>query len=515
MKAAFFAALLSCALAAPAAAQLSAEAIDANARRTVETLELTGMAITVVTADETLFTGTYGVREVGADAPVDADTLFPFGSIGKAFTTAALAMLVDEGRLKWDDPVRKYIPEFEMSDPYITNEFTVRDLLTHRSGLPLGAGDLLFVPDAAPDTASILAAMRTIPPETSFRSQFAYDNLLYILGGEVSARIEGRPWADIIHTRIFEPLGMSSCKARPSEAAAAANTVTQHARPPGGAAEPLHPRYIFADNSGPAGAMSCSISDLGKWAMFWLNGAKTPSGKALLSPEQAREVWTGVTPTRARGDLARFAGANFSLYALGWSLNDFHGELMVSHGGAVLGGVAYFAILPKKNIAVFVAANDYVPGLGSLALQILAAYAAPDADHDWIASAGAAYRQYRENSARDSGAGGKPPKPAKLQRPLAAYVGVYDDPWYGEATVSIADGALFLDMGRSEALDAPLIPVGPDKFLARWPDRTLNADGYVTFAVEGGRVAGMTMKAVSATTDFSFDFHHLAFRRRE
>lgn len=513
------AALLACAFILSGAAhaqEISAERIDALSQQTIEALDLTGLAVTVVSHDKVLFTKTYGLRDVRGTAKVDAQTLLPFGSIGKAFTTAALATLVDEGKLAWDDPVKKYIPEFEMSDPYISNQFTVRDLVTHRSGLPLGAGDLLFVPDAESTVEDILAAIKHIPPATSFRSEFAYDNSLYVLAGEVLSRVDRRPWHQAIRERLFKPIGMASCEALPSKAASSRNTVTQHAfAAEGKDPAPIDPRYILADYTAPAGGLSCSVSDFAKWAQFWLNKGTTASGKKLISDAQLKELWTGVTPTAVRPDFAAEAGTHFSLYGLGWNLNDFHGELLVSHGGGVLGAVSNFAILPEKDIAVFVSANNFAAGISALPLQFLSEYVAPDAKYDWIAGSATFFANYRANAAKDSSASDarEPAKNVDPARPLADYVGEYRDPWYGPVVVSVKDGSLFLDMGRSEALDAWLAAVDADKFLARWPDRSLNADAYVTFTVENGSVIGMTMKAVSTTTDFSFDFHDLKFSK--
>ncbi|PQA86067.1 serine hydrolase [Hyphococcus luteus] len=502
---------------AAAAADITPEQIDAYTKEAIDAFKNTGLAITVVTSDSVIFQETYGVRDVRKpEEKVNEDTLFPFASIGKAFTTAALAMAVDEGKLDWDDPVRKYIPEFEMSDPYITAEFSVRDLVTHRSGLPLGAGDLLVFPDANPDVSDILAALKNIPPATSFRSEFAYDNLLYVIAGEVLSRIEGKPWHEVIETRIFKPLKMKSCKALPSESAAAKNTITQHLREPGSwEGEPIDPRYIMGDSTAPAGGISCSIKDLAKWAQFWLNDATTPSGKKLISEAQVKELWTGVTPTGVSPMLAELGDTHFSIYGLGWSLRDFHGKLLVSHSGGLLGAVSYFGILPEEDIAVFLTSNDFAIATSFLALQILDD--AAGADSDWLGSGIEFYNAYQASAAKDQGKGEDAPEDVAIDpvRPLADYVGTYVDPWYGPVSIEIRDGALFIDMSRSEALDAPLIPVEPDKFVARWPDRKLNADAYVMFSAEDGEVTGMTMKAVSETTDFSFDFHDLNFTRED
>ncbi len=514
----FAAAALGALCAASATAQeLTPERIDEAARRTIEAFDIPGMMVSVVSGEEVIASNVYGVRDVRRpDVPVGADTIFPFASISKAFTTTAIAMLVDEGRLDWDDPVREFIPEFEMSDPYITAEFSVRDLVTHRSGLPLGAGDLLVFPDGKPEVGDVLAAIRHIPPATSFRSEYAYDNLLYIIAGEVVSRIENKPWHEVIDDRIFTPLGMDSCEALPSQAAGDDNTVTQHSRAPGETeATPVDPRYIIGDSTSPAGGLSCSVEDLSTWGRFWLNEGVAPDGERLLSEDQVQELWTGVTVQNVSPLLSGLAGTNFSIYGLGWSLRDFHGELMVGHSGGLLGGSSYFGVLPDQDVAVFVSSNMSTYGSTALALQLLNEAAAPESDSDWIGTLHGAYQAQRELAARDSGDGEVADVAIEPVRPLEAYTGAYTDPWYGLVTIEVRDSALFIDMSRSDVLDAPLIPVAPDRFVARWPDRSLNADAYVDFIAGDGRVTGMTMEAVSDTTDFSFDFHDLDFTKND
>ena len=466
-----------------------------------------------------IYQNVHGVRDVREPGGmIDEDTLFPFASIGKAFTTAALAILVDEGKLGWDDPVRNFIPEFEMSDPYITAQFSVRDLVTHRSGLPLGAGDLLVFPDARPEVADVLSAVKHIPPSTSFRSEYAYDNLMYIIAGEVLSRIEGRPWAEVIEMRIFEPLDMTSCKAVPSEAAAVDNAITQHLRTPGSRdSEPIDPRYIMGDATAPAGGLSCSITDLAKWGQFWLNDATAPDGTVLISEAQLSELWTGVTPQDVSPMLTELGGTHFSLYALGWSVRDLHGKLFVGHSGGLLGATSYFGILPEEDVAVFVTSNDFTPAASALALQVLSDAADPASESDWIGTLADYYDQQQDTAQKDAGLDESAPEPAPADpgRALEAYTGTYVDPWYGPVLIEVREGALYIDMSRSEVLDATLVPVAPDKFVARWPDRSLNADAYVIFSAEAGKVTGMTMEAVSETTDFSFDFHDLDFTRQE
>ena len=499
------------------AQELTAERASAAARQAVEDFDVTGLSVAVVKGDEIVFMNSYGVRDVRQpDVPVTTDTIFPFASVSKAFTTTAIAMLVDDGVMDWDDPVRDFIPEFEMSDPYITAEFSVRDLVTHRSGLPLGAGDLLVFPDGKPEVSDILAAIRNIPPATSFRSEYAYDNLMYIIAGEVVARAAGQPWHDVIDDRIFTPLGMDSCEALPSEAAAAENTVTQHTRAPGQTeAVPIDPLYIIGDSTSPAGGLSCSIADLATWAQFWLNEGVGPDGERLLSEGQVAELWSPVTPQSVSPLLAQLADSHFSLYAHGWSVRDFHGEYFVGHSGGLLGASSYLGLLPDQDIAVVVTSNVSTYASTALALQLLSDAAAPEAEADWLGLLQSVYAANRETALEDSGAGETADVAIEPVRDLDDYSGEYIDPWYGLVTIEQREDGLFIDMSRSEVLDAPLIAVAPDRFVARWPDRSLNADAYVDFTVEDGQVTGMTMQAVSETTDFSFDFHDLDFTKRD
>lgn len=493
---------------------LSPETLDAYAKQTIEAFNITGMSVAVVSSDSTIFKKAYGLKNINGNDPVNTDTIFPFGSIGKAFTTAALATLVDEGKMDWDDPVRKYIPEFEMSEPYITREFTVRDMLTHRSGLPLGAGDLLVFPDGHVEVKDVLNVFKNIEPATSFRSQYAYDNLMYIVAGNVLARANDSTWAEALKDRLFDPLEMNSCEALPSEAIKSDNTVTQHTRNLGGkTAAPLNPLYIIPDGSAPAGGISCSINDMAKWAQFWLREGKSASGEEVISDAQVKELWTGVTPTSVPMDIKEFANSHFNLYALGWNVADFNGNLLVSHGGGLLGAVSYFALLPEKDVAVVFMTNDFLPYVSGFGKQILQDATKPEAEFDWIENAENYYNSYLETARKDAGLIKEEPKDVAVPpaRPLEEYIGTYTDPWYGDVTLSLRGDQLYIDMSRSEILDASVVSLGDDTFVARWPDRTLNVDAYLNFQVENEEVTGLRMKAVSDTTDFSFDFHDLRF----
>src|SRR5581483_3612536 len=255
------------ALATPYASARSAGApsnaeIDRLAGRAMQAFSVPGLAIGIVKDGRLAFAKGYGVRELGQPAPVNADTLFAIGSNTKAFTTAALAILVDEGKLHWDDRVIDYLPDFRLWDPYVTREFRIRDLLTHRSGLGMGAGDLLFVTPTDFTFNALLHALRYLKPVSSFRTRFAYDNLLYVVAGHLIPAVTGRSWADFVRSRIFKPLHMEPCAADESHMSDRSNVASPHVVVNGKLTK-VFPLSIPL--AAPAGAIQCNITGMSRW----------------------------------------------------------------------------------------------------------------------------------------------------------------------------------------------------------------------------------------------------------
>src|SRR5215475_3225441 len=243
--------------------------LDAYVARALKEFEVPGLAVAIVKDGKVAITKGYGVRKLGEPAPVDEQTLFGVASNTKAFTAAALAILVDEGKISWDDPVTKHLPGFQLYDPYVTREMTIRDLLTHRSGLGLGAGDLMFFPttDLSPD--EIVRRVRFIKPATSFRSAYAYDNLLYLVAGQIIPAVTGKGWDEYIKDQIFTPLGMTNSFTTTDGLKAASDAATPHSKL-SGKLETLPPEFV--DNVAPAGAISSCVADLAKWMNLQLAG---------------------------------------------------------------------------------------------------------------------------------------------------------------------------------------------------------------------------------------------------
>ncbi len=482
---------------------------EGEALRAMEAFDATGMAAAVTVDGEVVFQAAYGKADEGTDAPLTEDMLLPVASISKAFTTTALAILVDRGLVDWDAPVRTYLPEFAMYDPWVSEHFTVRDALTHRSGLPLGAGDLLFWPDSYSTAGDIIAALPHLRPSTEFRAAYAYDNLLYIVAGEIVARASGESWAEFVREEIFEPVGLEECATDYTRMREDQTLMTGHERAPGEEeGVPVDERTLFKPEHAAAGGIVCPASDMMIWAQFWLDGAETKDGERIISEKQASELWTGVTPKRSGGSFN--AGAShMQLYALGWNITDFEGTLMVSHSGGAPGVTSNFILLPEKNIGIFASSNDYRGTASTFTTQI-ADDLLGGRQFDYIAASGERFaKSIAEAQAALAGAVSPPADAAAPSLPLAAYTGVYRDAWYGDVTISLKDGKLFIDMSRSEILDGSLSHYDGDRFVAFWPDRSLKADAFVTFTEEGGKITRIAMEAVSDITDFSYDFHDL------
>src|SRR5256885_11789284 len=225
--------------------------LDQWVARAMQAFSVPGIALAIVKDGATVVAKGYGVRRLGDPTPVDAHTLFGIASNTKVFTATALGLLVEEKKIEWDAPVIRYLPAFAMWDPFVTRELTVRDLLVHRSGLGLGAGDLLWWPASTYDRKEIARRLRFIPPATSFRSAYAYDNVLYLVAGEVIEAVSGQSWADFISSRILAKVGMSGSNVRHSDATKGGNVASTHARVDG-TVRPIAP--FDSDNTNPAGA---------------------------------------------------------------------------------------------------------------------------------------------------------------------------------------------------------------------------------------------------------------------
>ncbi|WP_310467886.1 serine hydrolase [Sphingomonas sp.] len=478
-----------------------------------------GVSIAIVEDGKPTLAKGWGVRQVGKPDPVGPDTIFGTGSTGKAFTVAALAILVDQGKLKWDDKVIDHLPDFRMWDPWVTREMTVRDLLVHRSGLGLGAGDLLFVPNSNLTRTETVRRLRFIKPATSFRSGYAYDNVLYMVAGEVIAAVSGESWEQFIRRRLFAPLGMRRSTVSDAEFRANPDRGHPHGRFDGpivglGRQELYSAEAALAGNAAPAGGLAISANDMTRWLLTQLGRGQIPGGSArLFSAEQSKEMWTPVTLQPIGPAPAEFAltQPNFDTYALGWDVQDYRGAKIIAHGGAVFGSLTTVVLIPDKQIGFSIAVNsgegEIVRGLMYELLDHYLGFPAnrwPEKYH--------AFKQGRLAEAAKL-VGAQQAQPARVgpSLPLARYVGDYADPWYGTIKVRQQGGSLAIQFPHSTGMDSLLTHHQYDTFRTQ-PKLRWIEPAYVTFSIDAdGKVDRVRMKAVSPLADFSFDYQDLDF----
>jgi len=467
---------------------------DAYVAKAVQDWRTPGLAIAVVKDGRVLFSKGYGVRELGKPAPVDEHTLFAIGSTTKAMTAALVGMLVDEKKLAWDDPVVKHLPWFQMKDPYLTREITVRDLLTHRAGL--GNADYLWYGQTN-EPREILRRVRLLDPSYSLRSSFIYQNVMYAAAGQVIAAASGMPWEEFIRTRIFAPLHMNRTVPLLSQAAAAPNVASPH--------DLVDDTMTVIENASvdavrSAGSVWSSVADMAKWARFILDSARV-DGKRLLKPETFAELLkpqTMVTPGEFY-PTARLTHPHWTTYGLGWFQEDYNGRAVDFHTGSIDGMVAIIGLIPDERLGVYVLANaDHVELRHALMYKVFDLWGpTPEKGRDWSTELRAMYGTMRTQAiAAAKAAESKRVLGTKPSLPLARYVGTYADSLYGEATVTSAGNGLRLEIGT---MKGTLEHWQYDTFRVRWDQRwqgtelvrfVLGNDGNPARIEMGGRRFG-------------------------
>jgi CubicO group peptidase (beta-lactamase class C family) len=484
---------------------MNGKQIDELAGRAMKAFDVPGMAIAVVKDGRVIYANGYGVRSVASPGPVDTDTLFGIASVTKGFTAAALGILVDDGKLKWDDKVQDYIPEFAMYDLYVTKEFTVRDLLVHHSGLARGAGELMQDPSPTTFTTSdIIHSLRYFKPVSPFRAQFAYSNIMYIVAGELIARVSGISWEEFISSRIFKPLQMD--RSRPSHHLIGENpnVIQPHAETNGAA----HVVYRDDDQvADPAGGIFSSVDDMSQWMIMQMNDGRYGNGlqARLFSQAVHDEMWTPQTIIPVTG--ASVYNTHFGAYGLGWFLIDAAGYKEVFHTGGDTGMSSNVVMIPELRLGIVVLANEDNAIGASVADQILDGYVGiTGTDHvkDILEK-----QHARELLSKQAG-GQAGREPQTWNRPQdAIYAGVYKDIWFGNVFVTLEKGVLWLRSERSPQLAGPLLPLKENEFVAKWCNAVL-----VFELNQKGIPTRLTLEPLTAGSA-AYYFGDLDFRRQK
>ena len=493
---------------------LGSSAIDSLAESSRKSFNVPGIAVAVIKDGKIVHAKGYGVRSLDSRLPVDENTLFGIASNSKAFTAFALGILVDEGKISWDDKVRTWIPEFKMYSPYVTEEFTIRDLLTHRSGLGLGAGDLMFFPDSSDfELKDILYNLQFLKPVSGFRTKFDYDNNLYIVAGEVVKRASGISWEEFVESRIMKPVGMHHSATSFDRLKDTTDIIDGHAEVEGKV------RVIARSRSKvdhPAGGIYSSINDLAKWVELLLNnGYLLPDSARIFSRSVQTEIWSPQTIIR-NGDPGDYH-THFKAYGLGFFMEDLSGLKEISHTGGLEGMVTQIVLFPEISLGIIVLTNQQEPdAFIAVSNQIRDGYLGLP-HKDWVRELSAENNRYKAEGKKMTDSIWNEIKKAQehpVQMKFGIYAGRYRDPWLGEIKIQAKNGKYWFVSKRSPKLSGEMFPYKENSFVVKWADRSMDADAFVIFRLdENGVAEGMKMKAISPQTDFSYDFQDLDFKK--
>ncbi|MGF7151175.1 CubicO group peptidase (beta-lactamase class C family) [Sphingomonas zeicaulis] len=510
---------LLCALAMPARGEPPAD-LDTMVETLRQKIGAPGVSIAVVEKGKTTVARGWGVRKIGEKAPIDGQTLFQTGSTGKAMTAAALAILVDEGKIAWDDPVIKHIPWFRMYDAWVTREITIRDLLVHRSGLGLGQGDLMFVPRTHLTRRQTVERVAFLKPRTSFRSAYAYDNILYAVAGQLIEEVSGQRWEEFIRDRVLRPGGMKQATSDSEDRFRTPNRSWPHARLSGalrglGPQQALDERDELGRNGAPAGGLALSAEDMAAWLKIQLAHGALPGGGRLFSEAQATEMWTPVVsmPITPLPDNLKPAQPNYQAYALGWQVQDYRGHRIIQHSGGVFGSITRVVLIPDRDIAFAIMMNSEDSGMILGLYYDLLDHYLDQPDYGWTTK-WQDWFEARLEDGRKFLASTRAAPPAKVgpSLPTARYAGRYRDPWYGDVVVASGPRGLTIDFTSTPRMAGRLEHWQYDSFVTAFDDPAIEP-AYVTFALDAdGRVTGVTLKPVSKIADFSWDYQDLDLR---
>jgi len=480
--------------------------IDAYAEKTRQDWKVPGMAIAIVKDEKVVFAKGYGIRGLNKTEKVDENTLFAIASNSKAFTTASLAILVDEKKLGWDDKVVKYLPEFQMYNPYVTSELTIRDLVSHRSGLDTFSGDLLWY-ETTYESDEILRRVRFLKPTSSFRSSFGYQNLMFIAAGKVIEKVSGKSWSQFVRERILTPLGMN--RTTTSIRDLKDNYSMPH-NESGGRLRVLHLGNV--DGAAAAAALNSSVTDVAKWLRLQLGRGKF-EGKQIYSEQQAGVMWTPTTLLAVNPFPAKDAPTQlFSAYGLGWFLNDYRGRKVISHGGGLDGMISQTAMMPAENLGLVVLTNSET-GVNTIMQNKIFDVFTGAPKRDWSAER---LERAKQNKAREAEADRKLVESRVLNtKPslsLKDYAGNYTDQLYGDASLAEENGKLVLRFVQSPNFVADLEHWHYDTFQIKWrPSVAYNFPrGFVIFTIDK---MGKTDEMKIDQPNNDFWFYELDFRR--
>jgi len=495
-------------------AQIPEKKLDDLIQNTIKTFDVPGMSVGIVKDGQVIYSKGFGVRSLKNKQAMDANTLVGIASNSKGFTATALAILADEGKLNWDDKVSKFIPEFQMYDPYASQEVTVKDLITHRAGLGLGQGDLMFFPEGGSLTVNdIVHNVRYLKPENPFRTNLDYNNIMFIVAGEVIHRISGLSWADFIEQRIMKPVGMTASFGSYNRAKNSINIIDAHAPVDGKAIAVPHD---WNETANAAGGIMSNITDMTTWANFLLNGFVTKEGKRLVSEKNVHELWSLQMPDKVA--IKNPYDTKFYGYGLGWFVSDVKGHQQIQHSGGLIGTVTHFTLIPDLKLGIVVLTNQQ-SGMAftTITNSVKDSYLGIE-DRNWLKTFGERNVKNEERFNKEKkevyDKVAQAQKNPNLLAKAEQFIGIYKDAWFGDVEIKQEGKTYRIYCKNSPRLKGEVLAYNYNTFVIKWDDRSYDADAFLTFTFdENGKATSAKMKAISNVTDFSFDFDDLDLQK--
>jgi CubicO group peptidase (beta-lactamase class C family) len=491
------------------AQKLNTEKLDKYIEKAKTQWNIPGLAIAVVKDGNIIFSKGYGIREYGKKDKVTDESLFAIASNTKAFTSAALSILVEEGKISWDDPVQKYLPAFKLYDPYVSANMTIRDLLCHRSGLKTFSGDLIWY-GTTYSRKEVIERARYLKPTYGFRSNYGYSNILFLTAGEIIPVVTGKSWDEFIKENFFEPLGMKTTNTSIKDFKKTDNIAMPHHV--GYGKEPMVIPYVNWDNIAPAGGINSSVKEMANWLIMNLNNGKY-NEKQLLSEQRIWEMRSVQTPLAvSQWTQNNFPSIHYRGYGLGWSLFDYHGNNVVTHGGGADGMISKVVLVPEEKFGFVILTNsiNYLPE--ALPYYILDNYFGAE-EKDWSS---VFYGFYEDGAKAEQQAMEEKEKnkiaEAEPSLPLEKYAGEYISQIYGKVTVELKNNELFLNMVPTPMFKGKLTHYQINTFSIKFKDVPSLPEGTVNFIIDkNGRVAKMEIDIPNP----DFDFTELDFVKKE
>lgn len=461
--------------------------IDSYIQNAMKDWNMPGFSVAIVKNDSLIFAKGYGVRDIRTKEPVDEHTNFMIASCSKAFTTAALATLVDRGRINWDDHVIDYLPSFQMYDPWVTKEITIRDLVTHRSGLATFSGDILWL-GSTYSSQEVIKRSRYLKPVSSFRSKYGYQNIMFSVAGSIIPVVTDTSWSIYIKEHFFKPLGMNRSTTSIDEMKELGNFAFPHKIENGKVS--AFKDFYSIETVAPAGAINSNVVDMSQWIRLQLKKGKFNNNQ-IFSERQSNEMWSNQTPIE-----------NIN-YGLGWFIRYWNGKKLLNHGGGMPGMISDVSLIPEENFGLVILSNAETGMVTAIRNYIMETFFLKE-PKDWNKLMLENWKRRIENFEKEyKRREDVRVKDTNPSLPLEKYCGIYEDKMYGKAEVSIKDGNLFLQLIPSPTMKGQLKHYHFDTFYIDWEDEFLTR-GWVKFEMDFNASIKQFTIEVPNSPDFIF-----------